>query len=220
MKKLGVTLSKGSLRHRMADEIRRAIFEGRLKPGDKIVESQLSMEAGVSRGPVREAIQLLEQEGLVQSFPYKETRVSSITREEVEELLIPIRLHIESYALRKGYSQWDESTFQDFEQTIEEMKKAAIFEDLVTVVELDLRFHEVMMKACGLEGTIKVWESMVNRMRLHFIYHGKRKEHLDEIITEHEELLEKFRSGSLAVAEKGLMEHILDYNLKDLRESN
>jgi DNA-binding GntR family transcriptional regulator len=216
MKNFGVSLSKGSLRHRIAEEIRKAIFEGRLKPGDKITESHLSAETGVSRGPVREAIQLLEQEGLLQSLPYKETRVSSITAEEVEELLIPIRMKIETYALKKGFPFWEESIFVSFRNIIKDMEKAVMYGDLLTLVELDIRFHEIIIKACNLEGTIKVWESIVNRMRLHFIYHGKSAENLNEVVLEHEDLLQKFQSRNLEIANKGLIDHILDSNMKEL----
>lgn len=210
MKKIGMNLTKVSLRHHIAEEIRKAIFERRLKLGDKITETQISNEVRVSRGPVREAMQILELEGLLISTPYKETRVANITKEEITELLIPIRQNIESFAYKRAYEQLVKTDFQEFESILVDMKKAADYEDLTTIADLDIRFHEVIIKAADIEGVLKIWGSIVNRIRLHFLFQGKPYENYNQIVTEHRTLLEAFRSGNMDLALKELVDHIND----------
>jgi DNA-binding GntR family transcriptional regulator len=216
MKKISATLPKISLKHRIAEEIRKAIFEGRLLPGDKITESQLAEEMGVSRAPIREAIQLLELEGILDSTPYKETKVSRISKEEVVELLLPIRMQIESYALKKSLPLWGEADFKAFEEILDEMRKGVQYQDLMVLVDTDLRFHELIIKNASSEGTTKIWGSIVNRIRLHFILQGKSYEDLQEIVNEHQILLDSFRSGDLNISIAALQEHILDKNLQGI----
>src|SRR5699024_9458948 len=117
-------------------EIRRAILRGNLSPGEKVTESKISSGYGVSRGPVREAMQLLVMEGLLESVTYKETKVASITMEEVTELLLPIRINIETFALKNAYSSWDEKTFEKFEEVLEQMRRAVVFNDSQLFSEL------------------------------------------------------------------------------------
>jgi DNA-binding GntR family transcriptional regulator len=216
MKKISTTLPKFSLKHRIAEEIRKAIFEGRLLPGDKITESQLAKDMGVSRAPIREAIQLLELEGLLDSTPYKETRVSRISKEEVVELLLPIRMQIESYALKKSLPLWGENDYKAFELILDEMRKGVQEQDLMILVDADLRFHELIIKNASSEGTSKIWGSIVNRIRLHFIMQGKSYEDLQEIVNEHKVLITSFQSGNLDIAMAALQEHIVEKNLQGI----
>ncbi|MCK1992934.1 GntR family transcriptional regulator [Peribacillus muralis] len=215
MGKIGMTLPKLSLKHRISEEIRKAIFEGRLLPGEKITESQLSKELGVSRAPIREAIQLLEMEGILDSTPYKETKVSNISKEEVIELLIPIRMQIESYALKKSLPIWTEEHFNEFQSILDEMKKGAQYRDFYVLVDADIRFHEQIIKYANMEGITKIWESIVNRIRLHFIVQGKEYEDFQEIVDEHQVLFDCFLSRNISIALEGLNEHIVEKNLRD-----
>jgi DNA-binding GntR family transcriptional regulator len=212
----GLSITKSSLKHQIAGEIRKAIFTERLKPGDKITETEISKELGVSRGPIREAIQMLVLEGLLLSSPYKETRVATITKEEVLELLIPLRLNIEIYALKKGFALWDERIIKEFQTIIEEMVKAVKFEDLPQLVELDLRFHEIIIHSAKNTNVINIWESIVNRIRIHFIFQGKVYTDLQQIVNEHQAMLNTFVTGRVDDALEELKKHILDQNLPNV----
>ena len=90
---------KGGPRGQQVVEIlRSAIIAGRYEPGERLIEATLSSELGTSRGPVREALRQLENEGLVMSFPYRGAVVLGVSDEEVQEVLIPIRLTLERYS--------------------------------------------------------------------------------------------------------------------------
>ena len=82
----------------MVEILRSAIIMGSYEPGERLIEATLSTELGTSRGPVREALRQLENEGLVMSFPYRGAVVLGVSDEEVQEVLIPIRLTLERYS--------------------------------------------------------------------------------------------------------------------------
>lgn len=210
-------ISKFSLKYRIAKEIRKLIFEGKLNQGDKITESQISQDLGVSRTSVREAILQLELEGLLVSSPYRETKIATITQEEVRELLIPMRVQIETYALKKGFPNWDDKTKERFKEIIENMKKAVHFEDLSTFIELDIEFHELIVTSSDLESVIRIWESIVHRIRLHFLYQNSKSGTLQKWLAEHEELAQVLLSGnSIDEAVSALRNHIVETNIPDL----
>ncbi|MEH7253390.1 GntR family transcriptional regulator [Neobacillus niacini] len=209
--------SKHSLKHRIAKEIRKLIFEGKLNQGEKITESQISQDLGVSRTSVREAMLQLELEGLLVSSPYKETKIATISQEEVLELLIPMRVHIETFALKKGFLNWDEKTKEHFKVIIENMKKAVRFEDISTFIELDIEFHELIVTSSDLESVIQIWESIVHRIRLHFLYQNSKSGTLQKWLTEHEELAQVLMSGtSIDEAVSALRNHIVETNIPDV----
>ncbi len=80
--------SSDSRRHRVVVALRTAITAGQLRPGDRLLETDISTRMGISRAPVREALRQLEQEGLVISYPYRGTEVLGVSQEEVEEILV------------------------------------------------------------------------------------------------------------------------------------
>src|SRR6202521_5912686 len=86
-----------SLRQQVASSLRDAILSGSLKPGQRLVEEEISQGMHTSRGPLREALRQLEQEGLVMSVPYRGSFVSRISTLEVIEVLIPLRSTLEGF---------------------------------------------------------------------------------------------------------------------------
>ncbi|WP_153722215.1 GntR family transcriptional regulator [Sporosarcina cascadiensis] len=210
-------LSRFSLKHRIAQEIRSLIYEGKLSAGEKITESRLSQDLGVSRTSVREAILLLELEGLLISSPYKDTRVATISQEEVMELLIPMRVQIETYALKKGFANWEDADREKFRGIVENMKKAVNYDDLPTFIDLDIQLHELIVTSSELENVIRIWESIVHRIRLHFVYQNSKSGTLEKWMKDHEELVEiLITEDSVEDAVEALRKHIIDTNIPDV----
>ena len=86
----------------VVEALRNEIIAGHFEPGERLIEATLSQELGTSRGPVREALRQLENEGLVMSVPYKGAVVLGVSDEEVQEVLIPIRLVLERYSFARA----------------------------------------------------------------------------------------------------------------------
>ena len=88
------------LRLRVAERLRSAIVTGKLRPGDSLTETALAVQLNVSRAPIREAIQDLENDGLVETVPYKGKRVKPLTVQEVIEIC-DMRQYFEVMAVRR-----------------------------------------------------------------------------------------------------------------------
>ncbi len=199
-----------SLRQRVLNDIRSAIIGGHLKPGDKLKELDISKQMSISRGPIREALRDLEALGLVVSSPYRETTVADVRKEEVTELLIPIRLKLELFALKYSGAKRDEAFYGKLEQIVERMKEFAADGDLPALVEEDIQFHEQLLSLDDSSYTLQIWSGIVNRLRLHFIKNTSRFDDLRKVADDHAALLSTLRVGSEEKIEALWTQHIQD----------
>ena len=111
-----------SLRDIAYESIKEAILSSDLQPGEKLTESDLSEQLGISRGPIREAFRQLERDGLVHSQPYKGTVVAEFSMEETDQVYIPIRQQIERYACCQAMELFGEEDYTFLESCITEME--------------------------------------------------------------------------------------------------
>jgi DNA-binding GntR family transcriptional regulator len=198
-----------SLRHHVLETLREAIITGRFQPGDRLVEEELCQQLGVSRGPVREALRQLEQEGLVVSFPYRATEVIGVTEEEIREVLMPLRLTLERFAFRHALPRLDAADFATLAGLVATMREAAAAGDLGRIVEADLHFHELVLERSQQMHCLQIWRTISPRVRAYFYRCGPRHSRLDEIADEHEDLLTAMRSGDGEQVMRALEPHIL-----------
>lgn len=198
-----------SLRHKITDEIRKAIFQGKLKPGDRLREAEMAKQMGVSRGPIREAIRMLEQEGVLYSQPYKDTMVAEISREEVTEALLPMRLTLETFAISKALPALDEQHKANLVRLVDDMKKAAADNDLYTLADCDLAFHEYLLTMAETPNMLGIWSSICNRIRLHFIVEGQAYDDFSPVLHGHDLLLNTILEGDMDKIKIQLARHIL-----------
>src|SRR5829696_7208320 len=148
--------------------LRNAIISGRFTPGERLIESALSAELGTSRGPVREALRQLENEGLVMSFRYRGAVVLGVSDEEVQEVLIPIRLTLERYSFARALDKLTDDDFAELAKQIWLLEEAGKANDLLKLVEADLRFHEIVISASGQLHTVQIWRTIWPRIRAYF----------------------------------------------------
>jgi DNA-binding GntR family transcriptional regulator len=182
--------------------LRTAIISGRFDPGDRLIESTLSEEFGTSRGPVREALRQLENEGLVMSFPYRGAVVLGVSDEEVHEVLIPVRLTLERYSFARALETMTDDDFAELGKQIWLMEQAGEAKDLLKLVEADLAFHEIVILASGQLHTVQIWRTIEPRIRAYF-YRYERYRSSEETVEEHRALLAALqtRDPELALAE-------------------
>ena len=149
----------------MVELLRTAIISGRFEAGERLIESALSAEFGTSRGPVREALRQLENEGLVMSFPYRGAVVLGVSDEEVHEVLIPIRLTLERHSFERALEKLTDDDFAELGKQIWLLEQAGKADDLIKLVEADLRFHEIVISASGQPHTVQIWRTIEPRIR-------------------------------------------------------
>ena len=189
------------------EAVRTAIISGRFEPGDRLIESTLSAEFGTSRGPVREALRQLENEGLVMSFPYRGAVVLGVSDEEVHEVLIPIRLTLERYSFVRAIETMTDDDFAELGKQIWLMEQAGKADDLIKLVEADLGFHEIVISASGQLHTMQIWRTIWPRIRAYF-YRYERHRSFEETVEEHRELLAALQTRDAAVVLSQLERHI------------
>ncbi|MBH5334007.1 GntR family transcriptional regulator [Streptomyces pactum] len=192
--------------------LRQAIATGEMKPGDRLVERELSARSGVSRGPVREAIMILEQEGLVVTHPYRGAEVAGISQREVREVLVPIRLTIERFAFREAAGSRPPELLDRLERLVEEMSSAAGKEGAAErLADLDVAFHEAVIAASGHTQALQIWRTLQPRVRAYFVRDAPAHPSPEEIPRQHRALLSALRSGTVEEADRVLSEHIQTY---------
>jgi DNA-binding GntR family transcriptional regulator len=189
------------------EAVRTAIISGRFEPGDRLVESALSAEFGTSRGPVREALRQLENEGLVMSFPYRGAVVLGVSDEEVHEVLIPIRLTLERYSFVRAMATMTDDDFAELGKQIWLMEQAGKANDLIKLVEADLAFHEIVISASGQQHTMQIWRTIWPRIRAYFVRYERHRS-FEETVEEHRELLAALQTRDPAVVLAQLERHI------------
>ena len=142
--------------HRALERLRNAIIAGQYAPGERLIEVAIARDLGTSRGPVREALRRLETEGLVASFPYRGAVVLAVSDEEIQEVLIPIRLTLERYSVLKAIEMMPDGELAELAKQVWLMEQAAKAGDLMKVVEADLDFHDIMISSTGQTHTLQI----------------------------------------------------------------
>jgi DNA-binding GntR family transcriptional regulator len=206
-------LAPVSIRQRASDALRSAIVSGRLRPGDRLKEVELAERLGVSRVPVREALRQLEHEGLVASLPYRATEVLGVSQEEISEVLVPIRLTLESFAFRKALPLLSDDDLDALAGLVAAMRGAGERADLDGLAEADVRFHELVIERSGQPHCLQLWRSIEPRVRAYFRRDAPAHASRDggEVADEHEELLRALRDRDEALVLRTLAEHITNY---------
>ncbi|MGD8741547.1 MAG: GntR family transcriptional regulator, partial [Desulfobacterales bacterium] len=140
----GIMLPR-SLMEDITDSLRDAIIEGRLQPGQPIVEKELQKTLGVSRAPIREALLKLEGQGLVVIVPRKGSFVRNITARFIQESFT-IRAWLEGLAARISLEHLNESDYDHFDKILKDMAQLAGNKDFKGYFYRHWDFHNVFIK--------------------------------------------------------------------------
>jgi DNA-binding GntR family transcriptional regulator len=195
------------LREKVLDVLREAIIQGDLKPGQALVESDLATQLGVSRAPIREALQILNTEGLLESVPYHGTTVRALTRVDIEELY-SLRSVMEVFALCRVMARGDPESARTLRELYEVMLLSANEGNLRRVNEIDRRFHDVLIEMSGHRLLAMVWNSVSMRVRQVMALLNERNTDLKQIAYNHLPLLEAIEQGHEEKAIALLRQHI------------
>lgn len=194
-----------TLRGGVVDTIRRAILDGVLQPGDQVNQLQIAEKLGVSRGPVREALGQLEEEGLIRNIPYKGTFVTEITPAYIGELY-GIRRVLEGFAIQRVAERGAEPQ-PALGRIVEQMRSAADAGEQ-QLAELDIAFHAEICISARHVLLLQMWKGIEIGVRRclalrHRFYHDPR-----EILGTHPHILAALEAGDAAEAGRLLDQHI------------
>jgi DNA-binding GntR family transcriptional regulator len=202
-----MSTTRSPRRAQVVEAIREAIIAGRLADGERLIEDRIARELKTSRGPVREALRQLEHEGFVVSYPYRGAVVLGVSDEEVQQVLVPVRLVLEKYSFPKAAALMDDEDFAELAKEVWQMQEAARTSDLARSVEADMRFHELMLERAQQPHTAQVWHSIAPRIRAYFYRYGRTAD-LARIAFEHGELLTALQTRDADTIGAALEQHI------------
>lgn len=181
------------LRDSVYRTLRDAILKGELKPGARLMEMHLASEIGVSRTPVREAIRLLEKEGLAVTFPRKGAQVMRMTVKDLEDVL-EIRNALDTMAARKACDNINDEVIKMLEKEMDIFEKAIETDEFRDIVESDERFHFIIYDAANnprLTEIVTTLREQMYRFRYEYI---KGKSALKQLFEEHMEILNALKN--------------------------
>lgn len=196
------------LGEQIVERLREDIFAGRIPEGERLRETELARRFAVSRGPIREAIQQLTWEGVLETDRNKGAMVATAAPDEITELIIPLRCTIEKYAVRLIFDQLTDDDFQVWENILLKMKQACEARDFALISEHDIAFHRALVTRSQSPDLLAIWSAIVSRVRRHFRESHLKYENPIEIYTEHLPIIESLKNQSLTEALQVIEQHI------------
>ncbi|MFI2031096.1 GntR family transcriptional regulator [Streptomyces buecherae] len=200
--------SLASRRETVADVLREAITVGQLAAGQKLTEAGVAAQLGTSRAPVREALRQLEQEGLVISYPYRGTEVLGVSQEEIENVLVPVRVSLEKFAFRKAMPRLTDADYAHLESLVRNMAAAAEAADAASLADEDIRFHEAVVTLSGQQHCLQIWRSIQPRVRSYFRRDASHYADATVVAEQHRELVDALRAGDEQALDRAVTAHI------------
>lgn len=199
------------LREIVGDEIRARIYSGSFPPGFRLVERDLADMFEVSRLPVREAIRVLQNEGLVEPLASRGTVVKTLSRQEVSELF-DIREALEVMATRQATERVDDDSSSRLRASIDESQRAIRRGDLDAAHAANASFHDQILALSGNVLLQHMLEPLI--ARLHWLF--RQIPDFEQLCAEHDALCEAISSGDPDAAAEAARTHVLSYKQQTL----
>ena len=197
-----------TLESQVLDRLREAIVEGAFEPGTQINQVQVAANFGISRGPIRAALNKLEEEGLVINIPHRGTFVAPLDKKIVAEVY-GVRSVLEGYAVRLTIADLDDADLTALEKIYNAMQKAARDNDLKAVVRHDFELHKFFVEMSGNAVLMQSWSILQVQVRRILSYRYFSHPYLQEMADSHTALLELARQRRANEAGQLMEEHIM-----------
>ena len=209
-----------TIRQQVAEIIRKDILRGKLFPGDRIVEVEIAERLEISRGPVREAIRQLEEEGLVTYSPNKGCSVTTLDPIDAWEIYL-LRAELETLAIRLCKGDIGSDALKEMKISIEKMVIAAESGDITEMVEQDHDFHSAICKAANKKRLYKLWASLNSTSYAIFLTVISAKVRpLSEVPSIHQVVLEALVTCNQELACQAVTNHYLSTGRELLRKQS
>lgn len=160
----GIEAATTGLKQQVYSTLKDRIIHGELKPGATINEREVVEEFGISRTPVREALNRLEVQGWIRTEPRRGTVVNEVSLEDIKQIF-PIRIALETLALDLAFGKIDDNVIDHLEDNLRGMREAASDDDLSRVVDLDIDIHFTILEVSENDRLHKMALDLINFIR-------------------------------------------------------
>ena len=186
-------LERSNLAADVAALLRESIVTGEIPPGTRLVEAEVARQLGVSRGPLREALRILETEGLLESSPGRGSFVAQISESDIREVY-SLRCVLEEEAFRLAVERGTIEDFDHLQETLDAMFKAANEGEPLKVTDLDFRFHQQIWEIADHTRLKEVLEGITTQIRMYLSVQTQLYNDLSVGISDHILLLDALRT--------------------------
>jgi DNA-binding GntR family transcriptional regulator len=206
-----------SLKSKVARALRLAIQSGRLKPGQHLVEEELAQQLGVSRVPIREAIRILETDGLLVTEHGRGASVANPSDTDIEEIY-GLRIALESYCLEQVIDYTAEEEIEHLQNSVDQMFAWQPNEGRVELLEMDLAFHEKLCELADNDKLLQTWRSQMAQLRRLLVLSAAYLEDPGGIANGHQRIVDAILVRDIAKARIVLREHFNKSKERILRD--
>lgn len=195
------------LRDVVFNTLRQSILTGELKPGERLMEIHLADKLGVSRTPIREAIRMLELEGLVTMIPRRGAEVAQITEKNLREVL-EVRGALDALAVELACERITQEELEQLKKACdyfeEETKKGSANQ----VAQADVALHDIILKASRNEKLVQMIGNFSQQMYRYRLEYVKDEAHYERLILEHQRIYEAIRDRDKERGAEAIRTHI------------
>jgi DNA-binding GntR family transcriptional regulator len=197
------------LTEQVADSIRQAIFDGSFELGDHLNEADIAARLQVSRGPIREALQQLKQEGIVTMKWHRGAYIMQLSATDVSELS-SLRAVLEVFAIREAARAATAADLEQMNGVLAAMSKAVDDVSDFDMIQLDVQFHDKLYRAAHHERLWSAWSSIRSQVMLSLLVkrHTSNEYYRHKVIAEHQELFNVVSSRDAGACERAVREHL------------
>lgn len=193
------TPTRISAKDRAFSQIQEWIIDGTLIAGEKLNDTELSKALGISRTPVREALQLLATQGFVEMYPGKETKVTSIEPKDISKVLPPLAA-LQALSAELATSVIDGKTIEQLRNINNSFAEAINSSDYYTALKLDEQFHKTVIQAINNPYMTNIIEMLQAHVRRLFFYKAIILSKTS--INEHDQIIKAFENNDKDLAAK------------------
>jgi DNA-binding GntR family transcriptional regulator len=190
--------------------LRDEILSGALQPGERLVEEHLTRRFRISRAPLREAMRLLDQQGLVEHLPRRGVRVAQLSERDVDELF-SLRDVLERYAVGLAMPLGDTGRLGELTKALDDMADAAAGGDALAENDAHCRFHIALVGLADHRQLTLAFESVILKLQLYMAANLRREaEHRgarDDGVLRHRRLFDAVTTGGPEAVLQALATH-------------
>jgi len=195
------------LRDVVFNTLREAILRGDLVPGERLMELQLAAKLGVSRTPIREAIRMLEQEGLAITIPRKGAIVAGMTEKDMQDVL-EIREALEELSVQVACDKITDEEVAKLRENMENFETSLKSGDLKRMAEADVEFHDVIYQATDNPKLINMLNNLREQMYRYRVEYLKNPSNHEQLLREHEAIYRGIMEKDKDVVTEMIRKHI------------
>ncbi|HEY6422156.1 MAG TPA: GntR family transcriptional regulator [Pseudonocardiaceae bacterium] len=202
-------LAPASLVELAVQRLRSEILSGALVPGERLIEEQLTRRFGTSRAPLREALRLLGQQGLVEHLPRRGVRVTELSPQDVDELF-SLRDVLERFAVQAAPPVPDPMALVELANQLDAMRQAAATGAALEQAKAHRQFHVALVAMAGHRHLLLVYEPVIFKLQLYMAANLRREAQVgtpQDGVRRHQRLFDAVAGGDVDAVLATLSDH-------------